>query len=1209
MPWGPLINSEICAIHAAVVPTLNGDGEVIYFGGDEHSPPALLANTIDKSRRFNCRTEAITYVQSPPADLFCCGHAFMADGRLLIGGGTVTFEAEAPGEHGMLGHFTAERRCWAYNPFAPGFSEVARFGPEPGREMNDTGGGRWYPTILTLPNGQLLAVGGHPAGDDTRHENDTPERYLPATNSWTRMPALPGVGGYARMHVTPTDGLVLVVDSVGGTMRYNPWTGAATVVTAGPTGGAISSVILPLLPEENYRTRILVTGAVQPKKLDLGATIPSWQNAGARVGSAAGKVRNNSGAVLLPTGKVVVVGGAEDRTNDATGVQAPELYDPVTDSWQTIEEPAQQVRNYHSTMLLLPDGRVWTAGSNVNSARTEGGVERRVLNIEIFTPTYPAGTRPRISDCPSSVAYGQQFTVRSPEAASIRRAALIRCGSMTHSINLDQRYIGLPITGREGTALTLTAPPHGAVAPPGHYMLFLIDEGGRPCQYARFIRVGGAMYVITDRSHFSEMEVNTMGSPATFYDAFYVIMDGFLSGDAGLPNGPSISFQWGSGAGAVPGMNARLENTLFESGSTSPGVGQKIVLVYSIRFTNAAAFSTLGPTETRPVSIIVQRGGHETRGSVTLFKRKNPYMVDGNPHWLSLDVRVLQIAQDQTFAGVMQDADVNAPHTFLDGVLAELRARPEGGTHPFERDLNTDQAESPLELAPVLSGKKIYNYAFARVRYRAPMGQNAQNVRVFFRMFTTAAASMEFRPSTYPVHTTGSTVRPLIGLAGNEVASIPFFAAARAGNLELQNDPQNVRTLNGTGSEDVEYFGCWLDLNQPSADIYRREPNANGTGGTGPLLSIQEHIIDQHQCMVAEVNFAEDPIPPGATPGDNDNLAQRNLVIVKSDNPGGGDGHLVQHTFELRPSPVWPKLPETLPVLSVQPTVLVPELVHGHHVVEAKAVTTELSERLMHDQLLVRWNNLPRDSMARFYWPDVDIRELLEVASLKPSAGMCRLVDSHTVECRVGDVTLLPIPGNRVTNIPGLLSVQLPDTVKEGQLFKISLHQISGTHGKIMGAFQFTIPVSRGPLLLAAEEHRLALLRHRASVLAPGNRWVPVFGRYLDEIAARVRAFGGNPDLIVASPDGTGGRWSGSEVPDKSGVRVTGKVAEILYDCFGDFQGFVLEPCGGTRHIFHTREKSMEELVHRACRQRARLTVIQHNAAGHQLAQIIWHCT
>ena len=189
MPWGTLINSEILAIHAALVPTVNGDGEIIYFGGDQHFRDFNQTNNIDAARRYNCRTGQIDTVHAPTSDVFCSGHALLADGRLLIGGGTEDFPADAGGPHHNL-HFTGHRRSWIYSPWLASFAEIASMRPEPGMESADTGGGRWYPTLVTLATGEVLAIKGHPKGNDTRHNNNTPERYRPVTNSWVLLPPL-----------------------------------------------------------------------------------------------------------------------------------------------------------------------------------------------------------------------------------------------------------------------------------------------------------------------------------------------------------------------------------------------------------------------------------------------------------------------------------------------------------------------------------------------------------------------------------------------------------------------------------------------------------------------------------------------------------------------------------------------------------------------------------------------------------------------------------------------------------------------------------------------------------------------------------------------------------------------------------------------------------------------------------------------------------
>ena len=221
-----------------------------------------------------------------------------------------------------------------------------------------------------------------------------------------------------------------------------------------------------------------------------------------RTGSAAGRSRDHGCATLLPTGQVVVTGGwvgdsGADDPDEA--VREPELYTPgiswddgnfsntTEEAWETIEEPAPNRRGYHSTALLLPDGRVWCAGSTTASV-AEGGDEQN-KQIDIFEPAYVGqGGRPTITSCPANISYDTAFRVDTPQANSIARVALMRCGSITHGFNSDQRYVGLTFTVHDGNTLSVAPPPSGDIAPPGYYMLWLIDEQGRPCERASFIR-------------------------------------------------------------------------------------------------------------------------------------------------------------------------------------------------------------------------------------------------------------------------------------------------------------------------------------------------------------------------------------------------------------------------------------------------------------------------------------------------------------------------------------------------------------------------------------------------------------------------------------------------------------------------------------------------------------------------------------------------
>jgi hypothetical protein len=509
-PWSDVISSDdVVAIHAVLVPTANGDGEILLFGGDEHDRAANIAGHFDHSRRFNCRhpNQPLVYVPSPNADLFCCGHCYMGDGRVLIAGGTLTFPPQSEGDHHGI-HFEGHRRAFIYEPAKMRFTEVTSMGSQPGKSQ---GGGRWYPTLCTLPTGEVLAVAGHPMGDDTRHNNNRPERYQPLANRWIMLSptcpdTVPAPDVYPRLHVL-SNGMVFVSSALQDNPRcivIDPSVGSKREICDLPDdayhGYDCPSVLLPLTPADGYRPRVLLCGGVTSQMIDLGNPAPTWVTV-PRNGTTAGLGRAHACATILPTGDVLMTGGA-DPNNDQSGVMNPELYITPTDQaagtptygpgpgrWNTINEPATILRNYHSTALLMPDGRVWTAGGN-NPSQPESPPTIYQKMIEIFDPPYPLGPRPTIISCPSTVDFGQKFVVQTPQAQQIHQVTLLRCGSSTHAFNPDQRCIFLSFATVTTDRLQVTAPPNGAVAPPGTYMIFLIDNQGRPCQYANFVQVG-----------------------------------------------------------------------------------------------------------------------------------------------------------------------------------------------------------------------------------------------------------------------------------------------------------------------------------------------------------------------------------------------------------------------------------------------------------------------------------------------------------------------------------------------------------------------------------------------------------------------------------------------------------------------------------------------------------------------------------------------
>ncbi|MCO6428231.1 galactose oxidase-like domain-containing protein [Nitrosomonas communis] len=246
-----------------------------------------------------------------------------------------------------------------------------------------------------------------------------------------------------------------------------------------------TSVLLPLEPPD-YRTRVLIAGGQNGRLLDLGnrgVNVSEWRDTSVRnVPEVRGRhgsnpVRQHCNAVILPDGKILVVGGTTDGT-DAHAVLTVELYDPARDAWTTLGNLSCP-RVYHSVALLLPDGRVWIGGSDHDGA---AGMAARELTIELFSPPYLSLTsRPIVSAAPSSIGYATRFEIVTPQATQQKLSiALVRCGSVTHAFNPDQRYVRLEIISAAGRVVTVASPPDANVAPPGYYLLFIVDELGAP---------------------------------------------------------------------------------------------------------------------------------------------------------------------------------------------------------------------------------------------------------------------------------------------------------------------------------------------------------------------------------------------------------------------------------------------------------------------------------------------------------------------------------------------------------------------------------------------------------------------------------------------------------------------------------------------------------------------------------------------------------
>lgn len=439
--WSAVFPWPIIAIHSSLLP----NGQVLIWDG----------NGGVTARLWNPATAAFTQVPHPVTNLFCTGHSYLPDGRLHVTGGHIV---DGVG----LAHtniFDWRTSTWY--------------------RVGDMNAGRWYPTNVTLPNGDVLVLSGNI--DNSVGVERLPQVWNPTTGWRNLTSALLSLPLYPFLHVATSGKVFMAGPSA--TARYLDTTGTGSWSTVAVSSGGYRDYGNSVLYDTD---KVVLIGGHDPpiasaEVIDLSAATPAWRAAGTMAFA-----RRQHSATLLADGTVLVTGGTSGAGfNNAIGsVYAAEVWNPDTETFTTLASAAVR-RLYHSTALLLPDGRVLSAGGG-RPAGTGGDTDH--LDAEIFSPPYLfKGPRPTITSAPTRVTWGQVFQVKSPEAASIQKVHLISLSSVTHANNMSQRINRLSFTKVSG-ALNITAPPGPNHCIPGVYMLFLVNGNGVP-SVARMIRV------------------------------------------------------------------------------------------------------------------------------------------------------------------------------------------------------------------------------------------------------------------------------------------------------------------------------------------------------------------------------------------------------------------------------------------------------------------------------------------------------------------------------------------------------------------------------------------------------------------------------------------------------------------------------------------------------------------------------------------------
>ena len=762
--------------------------------------------------------------------------------------------------------------------------------------------------------------------------------------------------------------------------------------------------------------------------------------------------------------------------------------------------------------------------------------------------------------------------------------------------DVDTSNNGILVNGTGSGGNTITNDEIGDTC---NDQFFTLDMNGIQCSVQAYwskadniclLPTGSATFWV-DKNTFGWDEVHDIiSSGGLVPKAFWVVVEGFskdsfnaLAAGVPVPTGAFASLQ-----GVTITQNPDID---FENGMDS-SAQQRIRVPFDITFTNPNLSDFNGASHELD-SFLALNGNKvastDTSTEFVLLAGADPYFsnidpTQNNVFYLSQDLRVftatpaltpVPVSGGPTFSG---DSPAGA-YSYVQSLLQWLNSsfNDPSGTDPFTSvlpgqggSLSGDSSVTPFTVQfsgffPEIFNN--YNFAIARVRMRGtagPAGQ-ADNVRVFFRLWTSETADTDYQPTTTYSSTPDAAGEPGSPNVGAGQTTIPFFATGDLGsNTDYSAGGVNNQSIeiptNPPGRDSIwVYYGCFLNLYDLNNKVAGKQVQAwlNGT----------------HHCIVAQIAYDESPLFVGETPEASDWLAQRNLQVTHSDNPGPVSAHRIPQTFNLRPSAL------------------------GQSAV---------------DELMIDWGAIPKGSVASIYMPQVNASEIIALASSMYPSNILTASDARTVQCKVtGGVTYLPIPKSSGEDFAGLFTVDLPTTVVAGQEFNIVVRRVGRAQSQVIeiqarkrgkkkdalsglpewryviGTFQVKIPVTTAAVMLRPEEDTLAILKWRLQQMSPANRWYLVMQRFIDIVADRVAGLGGDPNAIP--PSLTGAPLPKYD-PCQDLVHFRGKVEEIFFDCSGKLTGFVLADCC-QQHRLHSHEPAVAEIALRALKERLTLSV------------------
>jgi len=453
--WGRMIQWPHVAISAANLP----DGRVLTWSSTETD--GFSSNReFSHSAVFDPNNNTFITTDNNFHDMFCAGVSTLENGQIVASGGNPD-----------------DRRTSRFDPITLSWAPLAN--------MFDL---RWYGTNITLPNNEIFSTFAKSAGDRS-------EKYNPDANQWSRTPnasmltllnehnQIGGMEWFAQIAVQP-NGRVFHGGPSQSFLSFDPVNGGANESFGQPAGqrarkwGNIATYDIG---------KVLVLGGADLRRTDRTSVDLVYLvdlNGPAPVvttGAPMNYPRALSNTVTLPNGEVLVIGGNTngDGFQDSGSILPAEIYNPSLNTWRVVAS-IDVPRNYHSTALLLKDGRVLSAGGGGCGA----GCAANHLDGQIYSPPYlfnengSLATRPTLSQVPAIVGAANSFTVSA--SADTQRFSMVRLSATTHHVNTDQRFLPVTSLNNGNGTYTLTMQANQNVLIPGYYWLFAVNAKGTP---------------------------------------------------------------------------------------------------------------------------------------------------------------------------------------------------------------------------------------------------------------------------------------------------------------------------------------------------------------------------------------------------------------------------------------------------------------------------------------------------------------------------------------------------------------------------------------------------------------------------------------------------------------------------------------------------------------------------------------------------------